>query len=217
MASDGHLALRSSRQHANCIYKVPLLRSSPNLGKVLHENQSNLHFDPQLHGSWVDMNIINGIARGWYSICELVPPSLAPEEQTLRERSEHCVRGANTVWEERLWTWHVLNVCKCVLLGKDFGAYKGLIIMKKEMNKQNTVKEINTHYGRQGTIIVIHLCLLHLQTCHIITVINFHRWSPFASMDAIYSPVLLCSLPSSMPCMYGAFALVDIHILPEFS
>jgi len=25
---------------------VPMLRSSPSLGEVLHENQSNLHFDP---------------------------------------------------------------------------------------------------------------------------------------------------------------------------
>ena len=43
---------------------VPLLRSSPSLGEVLHENQSNLHFDPQLLGSWVVMNIISGITRG---------------------------------------------------------------------------------------------------------------------------------------------------------
>jgi len=43
---------------------VPLLRSSPSLGEVLHENQFNLHFDPRLLYSWVVMNIINGIARG---------------------------------------------------------------------------------------------------------------------------------------------------------
>ena len=29
-------------------------------------------------------------------------------------------RGANAVGEERLLTWHVLRVHKCVLLGKEF-------------------------------------------------------------------------------------------------
>ena len=39
-----------------------LFRSDPSLGEVLHENWFNLYFDPQLLGSWVVMNIINGIA-----------------------------------------------------------------------------------------------------------------------------------------------------------
>ena len=43
---------------------VPLLRSSPSLGEFLHENQFNIHFDLQLLGSLVVMNIINSIARG---------------------------------------------------------------------------------------------------------------------------------------------------------
>lgn len=32
-------------------------------GEILHENQYNPHFDPQLLGSCVLMNIINSIAR----------------------------------------------------------------------------------------------------------------------------------------------------------
>ena len=77
MASDVHLALGSSRKH-----DVPLFRSIPSVREVLHENQFNLHFDPQLLGSQVVMNIINGIAREGFP-CALVPPSLAPEERTL--------------------------------------------------------------------------------------------------------------------------------------
>jgi len=82
---------------------LPLLRSSPSLGEVLHVNWCNLHFDLQLLGSWVVMNIINGIAR-MGSPCVLVPLSLAPEE--------------NAMGEQHLQRWHVLNVHKCVLLGK---------------------------------------------------------------------------------------------------
>ena len=48
---------------------VPTLRSSPSLGEVLHENLSNLQFDPQLLGSWVVMNIIYGVAREGLPMC----------------------------------------------------------------------------------------------------------------------------------------------------
>jgi len=102
MASDRHLALGSSIKHHTDGCDVPLLRSSPSLGKVLQENQSKLYFDPQLLGSWEVMIIINGIARGDYI---LVPPSLAPEEQTLWESSTCKCACA-----------------KCVLLGKVFRA-----------------------------------------------------------------------------------------------
>ena len=48
--------------------------------------QSNIHLPQLLLGSWVVMNIVNGIAsmctRGG-SPCALIPPSLAPEEQML--------------------------------------------------------------------------------------------------------------------------------------
>ena len=95
-----------------------LLRSSPSLGEVLHGNQSNIHFDPQLLGSWVVMNIINGIARE-DSPGALVPPSLAP-------------RGANAVGEEHLRTWHVPNHihCNCVLLGEKIQGLKGFYLIK---------------------------------------------------------------------------------------
>ena len=85
---------------------VPLLRSSPSLGKVLQENQSKLYIDPQLLGSWEVMFLINGIARA-DSPCVLVPPSLAPEERT------HCGRAAP------------VNVAcaKCVLMVKEFRAF----------------------------------------------------------------------------------------------
>ena len=66
-------------------------QSQSSLVEVLHENQSNLYFDPRLLGCWVVMNIINGIAREG-SLCALVPPSLAPEEQTLWERN-NCKCG----------------------------------------------------------------------------------------------------------------------------
>ena len=56
------------------------------LVEVLHENWSNLHFDSQLFGFWVVMNIINGIAKEG-SPCVLLPPSLALEEVLLWERS----------------------------------------------------------------------------------------------------------------------------------
>ena len=84
---------------------VPLLRSSPSGGEVLHENQSNVHFDPRLLCSWVVMNIINGVARG-SSPCALALPSLASEEQTLERNTckchvlkctEMCIVG------ERIW------------------------------------------------------------------------------------------------------------------
>ena len=65
---------------------VPLFRSSSSLVEVLHEKQSNIHFDSQLPDFWVVMNIINGIAREG-SACALVSPSLAPEEWTLWERN----------------------------------------------------------------------------------------------------------------------------------
>jgi len=60
------------------VCNVPMLRSSPSLGEVLHENLSNLQFDPQLLGSWLVMNIIYGVTRGG-SPCALVPPCLAPK------------------------------------------------------------------------------------------------------------------------------------------
>jgi len=50
-------------------------------------NQSNLHFDPQLLGFWLVMNIINSIDRGG-SPCVLPPPS------TIWPRSEHYGKGA---------------------------------------------------------------------------------------------------------------------------
>ena len=56
------------------------------------------------------------------------------------------------------------------------------------MNKQNTVKEINTYYGRQGTIIVIHLCLLHLQTCHI----PYHYGIPDWDTPSFHSILIVC-------------------------
>jgi len=36
--------------------------------------------------------------------------------------TKSILRGANTVGEEHLQTWHMLNVHKCVLLGKEFRA-----------------------------------------------------------------------------------------------
>jgi len=48
------------------------------------------------------LNMINDIARRG-PLCAFVPPSLA----------------ANTVGEEHLQTWPLLNVHKCVLLGKE--------------------------------------------------------------------------------------------------
>ena len=77
MPSDGHLALGLQE---NIVCDVPLLRSSPCLREVLHENESNL----QLLSSLVVMSIINGIARGG-SPCALVLPSLAPEKRMLWE------------------------------------------------------------------------------------------------------------------------------------
>jgi len=48
---------------------VPLLRSIPSLGQVLHENQSNFHFDPQLLGSWNIMTFLRATLsiRVWSS------------------------------------------------------------------------------------------------------------------------------------------------------
>jgi len=71
---------------------MPLLSSSPSLGEVLHENQSNLHFDPQLLCSWVVMNIINDIARGGSSYT-LIPPSLVCAECTQTFTVEERIRG----------------------------------------------------------------------------------------------------------------------------
>jgi len=59
------------------------IQSKSILGKVLHENQSNIHFDPQLFDFWVVMNTINGIARGDYSSHQVWP-----------QRSECWVKGA---------------------------------------------------------------------------------------------------------------------------
>lgn len=62
-------------------------------GEVLYENQPNLHFDPQLPGFWVAVNIINSIARG-DSICA-GPTKSGPW-------------GVSTVAGEHLQKWHVL-------------------------------------------------------------------------------------------------------------
>jgi len=70
---------------------VPLLRSCPSLEEVQHENQSNIHFGPQLLGSWVVKYIVNCNARGGF-LCALVPPRLVPEEQVLWE-SNTCECG----------------------------------------------------------------------------------------------------------------------------
>ena len=61
---------------------VPLLRSGPSLGEVLHENQYNPHFDPQLLGSCV---LINSIARRGF------PYALA------------SYLGLLKLWEEKAW------------------------------------------------------------------------------------------------------------------
>ena len=71
---------------------MPLLSSSPSLGEVLHENQSNLHSDPQLLGSRVVMNIINDIARGG-SPYTLIPPSLVCAECTQTFTVEERIQG----------------------------------------------------------------------------------------------------------------------------
>jgi len=63
---------------------VPLLRSSPSLWEVLHEEGCNLHFDPQLHGSWVIMNIINCIGALHVCLSHQVRP----------QRTERCGRAA---------------------------------------------------------------------------------------------------------------------------
>ena len=60
---------------------------------VLHENQLNLHFDLQLLGFWVVVNIINSIARG-DSICA-GPTKSGPWR-------------VSTVAGEHLQKWHVL-------------------------------------------------------------------------------------------------------------
>jgi len=84
------------------VCNVPLLRSSPSLGEVLHEKQSNLYFHPKLLCSWVVMNIITGIAMAeGLSMCTC-PTKSGP-------------RGVNAVGEEHVRMWHVLNVHKCVL------------------------------------------------------------------------------------------------------
>jgi len=64
---------------------VPLLTSTPSLGEVPQVNQSKLHFDSQLLGSWRSRISLNGVARG-DSPYALVPSSLAPEEQMLWEQ-----------------------------------------------------------------------------------------------------------------------------------
>ena len=94
------------------VCNVPLLRSSPYLGEVLHENQSNLHFEPQLLGSWAVMNSINGIARQLSIILCSCLTNSGP-------------RGANAVGEEHLQTWHVLNVHKMCIVGERI---QGLLI-----------------------------------------------------------------------------------------
>ena len=88
---------------------VPLLRSCPSLGEVQHENQSSIHFGPQLLGSWAVKYIINCDVRGGF-LCELVPPSLVPEEQVLWE-SNTCERGM---------CWAYTNV---YCWGKEFRAF----------------------------------------------------------------------------------------------
>ena len=74
MALDGAFGTQVFKKTCTLmVYDVPLIRSSPCLGEVLHENQSNLKFDPQMLGSWVVMNIINGIHRVG-SPCTVVSP-----------------------------------------------------------------------------------------------------------------------------------------------
>lgn len=72
--------------------RMPLLGSSPSqvsLGEVLHENRSNLHFDPG-----VVTNIINGFARVG-SPRVLVTPRRGPEERFKRTlwKKSTCERG----------------------------------------------------------------------------------------------------------------------------
>jgi len=85
MALDGHLALENV--HTDGV-RCATAQIQSKLGEVLPENQSNLYFDPQLLGSWVVMNIINGIARGG-SPCATCPTKSGPEEQTLCMGEEH--------------------------------------------------------------------------------------------------------------------------------
>ena len=69
--------------HIAGIRYATVLRSNLlRLEVVLHENQFNLHFDLKLLSFWMDMNIINSIARG------------GPTCVLAALRSEHCGRGA---------------------------------------------------------------------------------------------------------------------------
>ena len=87
---------------------VPLLRSSPSLGKVLHEKHSNIHSNPQLLGSQVVMNIIMVLPEG-ASYVHL-------SHQVWLQRSE---------WERNTCE-HVPGIHKCVRLGKN-SQLKGLL------------------------------------------------------------------------------------------
>jgi len=62
------------KKPCNWLYVCDVPPFRPSLVEVSCENQSNLHFDPQLLGCWVVMNIINGIAKGG-SPCVLPPKS----------------------------------------------------------------------------------------------------------------------------------------------
>ena len=60
--ADGCSALVFKKTYTLMVCDVPLFRSSSSLVEVLHEKQSNIHFDSQLPDFWVVMNIINSMA-----------------------------------------------------------------------------------------------------------------------------------------------------------
>jgi len=74
----GVLGLMIFIDHANGLRQAFGTQEENMHTDFLHQNQSNVHIDPQLLCSWVVMNTINGVARGG-SPCALVLPSLAPE------------------------------------------------------------------------------------------------------------------------------------------
>jgi len=75
------------------VFKKPF-RSGPSL---VHENRSNLHFEPQLFGF---RNIINNIARRGPAHHVCLPDQVWP------------LRSINAVEEEVLQMWHMLNAPK---------------------------------------------------------------------------------------------------------
>ena len=121
---------------------VPPFRSS--LVEVSCENQSNLHFDPQLLGCWVVMNIINGIAKGGSPY--VLPPKSGPwgVNAVGEEHGNMCWMHTNVYFLEKN-SWLKLGIIIASSNNRANPAHKNGHVTLGGFEQQHSFKSVGHH------------------------------------------------------------------------